>query len=162
MDKMAAKQPDVIAFNGYANQYKDNPIERRKWREGPHVRPRRGPERLERLPRDRHRVRPHRDRGHGRPRRPDHQPRPSQGGWVEFTLEEEGGYPFVNHAFGDMVKGSLGVLKTPNAPEGAGGTTWAATQNVVSLRPAGAPRAPASSLRGRVATLLLDTPRGYC
>ena len=41
---------------------------------------------------------------------------PSQGGWVEFTLEEEGGYPFVNHAFGDMVKGSLGVLKTPNAP----------------------------------------------
>ena len=46
---------------------------------------------------------------------------PSQGGWVEFTLDEEGGYPFVNHAFGDMVKGSLGVLKTPNAPEGAGG-----------------------------------------
>ena len=26
MAKMAAKQPDVIAFNGYANQYKDNPI----------------------------------------------------------------------------------------------------------------------------------------
>jgi uncharacterized cupredoxin-like copper-binding protein len=46
---------------------------------------------------------------------------PSQGGWVEFTLDEEGGYPFVNHAFGDMVKGSLGVLKTPNAPEAGGG-----------------------------------------
>ena len=27
MDKMAAKQPDVIAFNGYANQYKDHPID---------------------------------------------------------------------------------------------------------------------------------------
>jgi nitrite reductase (NO-forming) len=46
---------------------------------------------------------------------------PSQGGWVEFTLDEEGGYPFVTHAFGDMVKGSLGVLKTPNAPEAGGG-----------------------------------------
>ena len=46
---------------------------------------------------------------------------PSQGGWVEFTLDEEGAYPFVTHAFGDMVKGALGVLTTPNAPEGAGG-----------------------------------------
>ena len=27
MNKMAAKQPDVIAFNGYANQYKDQPID---------------------------------------------------------------------------------------------------------------------------------------
>ena len=26
MAKMQAKQPDVIAFNGYANQYKDHPI----------------------------------------------------------------------------------------------------------------------------------------
>ena len=45
---------------------------------------------------------------------------PSQGGWVEFTLDEEGGYPFVTHAFGDMVKGALGVLATPNAPHAAG------------------------------------------
>jgi uncharacterized cupredoxin-like copper-binding protein len=45
---------------------------------------------------------------------------PSQGGWVEFTLAEEGTYPFVNHAFGDMVKGSLGILATPNAPMAAG------------------------------------------
>lgn len=42
---------------------------------------------------------------------------PSQGGWVEFAVDEEGAFPFVNHAFGDMTKGSLGVLKTPNAPE---------------------------------------------
>jgi uncharacterized cupredoxin-like copper-binding protein len=40
---------------------------------------------------------------------------------VEFTLEEEGTYPFVTHAFGDMVKGALGVLATPNAPKGGGG-----------------------------------------
>src|SRR3954464_12207018 len=42
---------------------------------------------------------------------------PSQGGWVEFTLAEEGTYPFVTHAFGDMVKGAVGVLATPHAPK---------------------------------------------
>ena len=46
--------------------------------------------------------------------------RPKAAGW-RFTLDEEGTYPFVTHAFGDMVKGSLGVLKTPNAPEAGGG-----------------------------------------
>jgi nitrite reductase (NO-forming) len=44
---------------------------------------------------------------------------PSQGGWVEFTLDDEGTYPFVTHAFGDMVKGSVGVLATEHAPGGA-------------------------------------------
>jgi hypothetical protein len=48
---------------------------------------------------------------------------PSQGGYVEFTLDEEGSYPFVTHAFGDMVKGALGVLKTKHAPV-APATTW--------------------------------------
>ena len=28
---------------------------------------------------------------------------PSQGGYVEFTLDEEGNYPFVTHAFGESV-----------------------------------------------------------
>jgi uncharacterized cupredoxin-like copper-binding protein len=45
---------------------------------------------------------------------------PSQGGWVEFTLDEEGTYPFLTHAFGDAVKGAIGVLKTAHAPAGAG------------------------------------------
>lgn len=45
---------------------------------------------------------------------------PSQGGWVEFTLDEEGTYPFVTHGFGDMVKGALGVLATPGALKSAG------------------------------------------
>ena len=44
---------------------------------------------------------------------------PSQGGWVEFTLDQEGNYPFVTHGFGDMVKGAVGVLATENAPKGA-------------------------------------------
>jgi nitrite reductase (NO-forming) len=41
---------------------------------------------------------------------------PSQGGWVEFTLDAEGNFPFVTHAFGDMTKGALGVLHTSKAP----------------------------------------------
>ena len=53
MAKMQAKKPDVIAFNGYANQYKDNPIDVKQGRARPHVRPQRRPEHLERLPRDR-------------------------------------------------------------------------------------------------------------
>ena len=116
MDKMAAKQPDVIAFNGYANQYKDHPIDVKV---GEKVRMyvlNAGPSVWSAF----HVIGTVFDRtviegmlGH------DAQTinlAPSQGGWVEFTLDEEGGYPFVNHAFGDMVKGSLGVLKTPNAP----------------------------------------------
>lgn len=35
---------------------------------------------------------------------------PSQGGFVEFQLDDPGSYPFVNHSFGNMVKGSVGVL----------------------------------------------------
>jgi nitrite reductase (NO-forming) len=118
--KMAAKQPDVIAFNGYANQYKDHPIDVKV---GEKVRMyvlNAGPSVWSAF----HVIGTVFDRtvvegtvGH------DAQTinlAPSQGGWVEFTLDEEGGYPFVNHAFGDMVKGSLGVLKTPNAPEAHG------------------------------------------
>ena len=120
MAKMEAKKPDVIAFNGYANQYKDNPIAVKQGREGPHVRPERRPEHLERLPRHRHGLRPHGHRGPVGPRRQTINLAPSQGGWVEFTLAEEGTYPFVTHAFGDMVKGALGVLATPNAPKAAG------------------------------------------
>ncbi len=51
---------------------------------------------------------------------------PSQGGWVEFTLAEEGTYPFVTHAFGDMVRGAMGVLATPNAPKAGGGHAMSA------------------------------------
>jgi nitrite reductase (NO-forming) len=120
MDKMAAKAPDVIAFNGYANQYKDHPIDVKV---GERVRMyvlNAGPSVWSAF----HVIGTVFDRtviegmvGH------DAQTinlAPSQGGWVEFTLDEEGGYPFVNHAFGDMVKGSLGVLKTPNAPAAHG------------------------------------------
>ena len=117
IEKMNAKKPDVIAFNGYANQYKDHPVQVKR---GERVRMyvlNAGPSIWSAF----HVIGTVFDRtvvegtvGH------DTQSinlAPSQGGWVEFTLDEEGSYPFVTHAFGDMVKGALGVLTTANAPK---------------------------------------------
>lgn len=116
MQKMQAKQPDVIAFNGYAAQYKKDPIAVKK---GETIRMfvlNSGPSIWSAF----HVIGTVFDTtniegvvGH------DAQTvnlAPSQGGWVEFTLDEEGTYPFVTHAFGDMVKGSVGVLATEHAP----------------------------------------------
>jgi uncharacterized cupredoxin-like copper-binding protein len=120
MAKMAAKQPDVIAFNGYGDQYKDNPIAVDKDEKVRMYVLNAGPSVWSAF----HVIGTVFDRtviegtvGH------DAQTvnlAPSQGGWVEFTLAEEGTYPFVTHGFGDMVKGALGVLATPNAPKSAG------------------------------------------
>lgn len=123
MAKMTAKTPDVIAFNGYANQYKDNPIVVRK---GEKVRMyvlNAGPSVWSAF----HVIGTVFDRTVvegvvGR----DAQTvdlAPSQGGWVEFTLDAEGSYPFVTHAFGDMVKGALGVIRTEHAPKAAAGSS---------------------------------------
>lgn len=114
--KMEANQPDVIAFNGYANQYKDKPIAVKR---GEKIRMyvlNAGPSKWTAF----HVIGTVFDRtvvegtvGH------DSQTvnlAPSQGGWVEFTLDQEGTYPFVTHAFGDMVKGAAGVLATEKAP----------------------------------------------
>ena len=116
MAKMELKKPDVIAFNGYANQYKDHPITVGK---GERVRMyvlNAGPSIWSAF----HVIGTVFDKtvvegqvGH------DAQTinlAPSQGGWVEYTLDEEGNYPFVTHAFGDMTKGALGVVRTSNAP----------------------------------------------
>jgi uncharacterized cupredoxin-like copper-binding protein len=121
MAKMAAKKPDVIAFNGYANQYKDHPITVRR---GEKIRMwvlNAGPSIWSSF----HVIGTVFDKTvvEGTTGRSSQAINlaPAQGGYVEFTLDEEGTYPFVNHAFGDMVKGSLGVLKTENAPKAAGG-----------------------------------------
>jgi nitrite reductase (NO-forming) len=120
MAKMQAKKPDVIAFNGYADQYKDNPISVDK---GEKVRMyvlNAGPSIWSAF----HVIGTVFDRTVVEGQVGRHAQTinlaPSQGGWVEFTLDEEGTYPFVTHAFGDMVKGALGVLATPNAPKAAG------------------------------------------
>jgi nitrite reductase (NO-forming) len=117
MDKMAAETPDVLAFNGYANQYKANPITVRR---GERIRMYlldAGPSKWSAF----HVIGTVFDRtdiegmvGH------DSQTvnlAPSQGGWVEFTLDEEGNFPFVTHSFGDMVKGAAGILHTTGAPK---------------------------------------------
>jgi nitrite reductase (NO-forming) len=117
MNKMAAETPDVMAFNGYANQYKADPITVRK---GEKIRMYvldAGPSKWSAF----HVIGTVFDRtvvegtvGH------DSQTvnlAPSQGGWVEFTLDQEGNYPFVTHSFGDMVKGAAGILHTSGAPK---------------------------------------------
>ena len=121
MAKMQSKTPDVIAFNGFADQYKDNPIAVKR---GERVRMyvlNAGPSIWSAF----HVIgsvfdTAHTDNGIAH----DVQTinlAPSQGGWVEYTLDQEGTYPFVTHAFGDAVKGAIGVLKTTHAPAGAGG-----------------------------------------
>jgi len=121
MAKMDAKKPDVIAFNGYANQYKDNPI---TVRQGERVRMyvlNAGPSIWSAF----HVIGTVFDRTvvEGRPGADSQTMNlaPSQGGWAEFTLDEEGGYPFVTHAFADAGKGAIGVLQTKHAPKAAAG-----------------------------------------
>ena len=121
MAKMEAKKPDVIAFNGYANQYKDNPITVKK---GERVRMyvlNAGPSIWSAF----HVIGTVFDRTviEGRPGADSQTMNlaPSQGGWAEFTLAEEGGYPFVTHAFADAGKGAVGVLQTEHAPKAAAG-----------------------------------------
>jgi nitrite reductase (NO-forming) len=123
MAKMEAERPDAIAFNGYASQYKDHPIAVKR---GERIRMfvlNAGPSKWSAF----HVIGTVFDRtvvegvvGH------DSQTMslaPSQGGWAEFTLDHEGTYPFVTHAFGDMVKGAVGVLATENAPAPTAGSS---------------------------------------
>lgn len=119
--KMQAKNPDVIAFNGFGDQYATKPItvERgekiRMWLLNA------GPSIWSAF----HVIGTVFDRTviEGTTGRSVQTVNlaPSQGGWVEFTLDEEGKYPFVTHAFGDMTKGALGVLATKGAPKSGGG-----------------------------------------
>jgi uncharacterized cupredoxin-like copper-binding protein len=116
MAKMQAETPDAVAFNGYANQYKTNPVT------VPASQPIRmyvlnaGPSKWSAF----HVIGTVFDTTHvegveGH----DSQTislAPSQGGWVDFTLDEPGNYTFVTHNFGDMVKGAAGILHTPGAP----------------------------------------------
>ena len=115
LTKMEAKQPDVIAFNGYANQYQEHPITVGR---GERVRMyvlNAGPSEWSAF----HvigTVFDHTVTDNGVA--DDVQTinlAPSQGGYVEFTLDEEGSYPFVTHAFGDMVKGAAGAFQTKHA-----------------------------------------------
>jgi FtsP/CotA-like multicopper oxidase with cupredoxin domain len=117
--KMTAEAPDVIAFNGYANQYKTEPI---GVKAGEKIRMyvlNAGPSKWSAF----HVIGTIFDRTviEGTVGRSSQTMNlaPSQGGWSEFTLAEEGNFPFVTHSFGDMVRGAAGVLHTAKASKGA-------------------------------------------
>src|SRR4051812_48551191 len=149
MAKMAAETPDVMAFNGYANQYKAHPITVKR---GERIRMYvldAGPSKWSAF----HVIGTVFDRTvvEGTVGR-DSQTisfAPSQGGWVEFTLDQEGNYPFVTHSFGDMIKGAAGILHTTGAPK------------VAAPKPAAAPAAHAmGAAKGAVETTLGEGPSG--
>jgi nitrite reductase (NO-forming) len=119
MQKMQAKQPDVIAFNGYAGQYKTHPITVNKDEKIRLYVLNAGPSIWSAF----HVIGTVFDKAVTDNGVATHAQTvnlaPSQGGYVEFTLAEEGAYPFVTHAFGDMVKGAVGVLATKHAGHAA-------------------------------------------
>jgi uncharacterized cupredoxin-like copper-binding protein len=153
--KLEAETPDVVAFNGYANQYKFAPIS------APVNKPIRifvlnaGPSKWSAF----HVIGTVFDRtdvegveGH------DSQTislAPSQGGWVEFTLAEQGNYPFVTHDFGDMAKGAAGILHTAKAlppkgvpPAPTGGSSQPVLPSMVSSMAGGSQGMGGSSMAG--------------
>lgn len=116
VDKMVAKKPDVIAFNGFASQYLKQPIAVKR---GERIRIwvlNAGPS----LPSYFHVIGAVFDRvwseGDDRRHAQTLSLGPAEGGFVELTLDEEATYPFVTHALGDMVRGAIGALKTADAP----------------------------------------------
>ncbi len=46
---------------------------------------------------------------------------PAQGGFVEFTFEEDGLYPFATHKFANPGKGALGVFEAGTVDASAEG-----------------------------------------
>ena len=116
MAKMTAENPDVVAFNGYANQYKYSPIN------VPVGQPIRiyvlnaGPSKWSAF----HVIGDLFDTvteegvvSHGAQ---TVNLSPAEGAVVTLTLPEAGNYSFVTHSFGDMVKGGAGVLHAGDAP----------------------------------------------
>jgi len=127
MNKLAAETPDVVAFNGYADQYKAKPI---TVRQGERIRLyvlNEGPSKWSAF----HVIGTIFDKAvvENTVFRDSQTMNlaPSQGGYAEFTLDQKGNYPFVTHNFGDMVKGAAGILHTAGAPMPATAVPAAAT-----------------------------------
>lgn len=116
--KLAAKTPDLVAFNGYADQYVHQPL---KARAGERVRVwvlDAGPN----APSSFHVVGGQFDtvyhegvyRLGGRERDPGGAQslalQPAQGGFVELAFPEAGNYPFVTHIMSDAERGARGIF----------------------------------------------------
>lgn len=117
--KLREKKPDMVAFNGYANQYDHDPLTART---GERVRIwvlTAGPN----MPSAFHVVGGQFDtvfREGAYDLRPGGPERggaqildlaPAAGGFVELTLPEEGDYPFVTHVMSDAERGAHGILR---------------------------------------------------
>lgn len=118
--KLMAKAPDVVAFNGYAGQYKETPIVVNR---GERIRVfvlAAGPNTWSAF----HVVGTMFDKAWIDGIYPENLSRgnqtlnlaASQGAVAEFSLDEEGVYPFVTHDFTNATKGAVGLLRTKNAP----------------------------------------------
>ncbi|MCU0306655.1 MAG: multicopper oxidase domain-containing protein [Thermoleophilia bacterium] len=124
--KLMNVEPDVVAFNGYAGQYKDTPIRVKK---GERIRAfvlAAGPNTWSAF----HVVGTIFDRAWIDGIHPENLAignqtlnlSASQGAVAEFRLDEEGVYPFVTHDFTNATKGAVGLFATEHAevPEGGG------------------------------------------
>jgi len=126
--KMQDEAWDIVAFNGYANAYVHDPItevqpdERvRVWllNAGPsensafHVI---GSIFDTVYKEGAYRLHPDRD-APGGAQALDLQP--SQGGFVEFTFDTDGSYPFVTHKFANVPKGAVGMFLVGDVDDGA-------------------------------------------
>ena len=123
LTKMEAKEPDWIVFNGYANRYADDPLLCGSRTAGPPLSAQRGAQRVVGAF---HVIGAILDRTWqegvvGGPAQTI-SIAPSQGAIVEVTMEEDGTYTFVTHAFGDTVKGAVGCFESGDAgPATSGG-----------------------------------------
>jgi nitrite reductase (NO-forming) len=124
-DKLMTGIPDVMAFNGYAAQYKTNPV---KVKRGEKIRVfllAAGPNEWSAF----HVVGTIFDKAWIDGIHPENLAlgnqtlnlSASQGAVAEFSLDEEGVYPFVTHDFTNATKGAIGLFATENATVTGGG-----------------------------------------
>ncbi len=114
VDKALKAEPDYVTYNGYENQYNDTPLAAKV---GERVRlyiVNAGPSEFSAF----HVIGTIFENAYadGNPANVQHGMQtvtiPPGGAYmVEFTIPEEGTYPFVTHSFADVNKGALGVLK---------------------------------------------------
>ncbi len=116
VDKLADERPDLVVFNGYANQYDEHPLAARV---GERVRIwvlDAGPNRASAFhlvggqfetvwSEGSYRLRPGTGGAQVLPLLP------AQGGFVELSLAEPGHYPFVSHIMIDAERGAHGILE---------------------------------------------------
>jgi uncharacterized cupredoxin-like copper-binding protein len=159
--KMQAETPDVIAFNGYANQYKFAPITVPANKTIRLYVLNAGPSKWSAF----HVIGALFDTvdeegviSHGAQ---TISLAPAQGAWIDLTLAQTGNYTFLTHAFGDMVKGAAGLLHTTGAPAPTGvppAPTGGSDQPVLpsAAMPMTAAPTPASAAAGAIAATMGD------